>query len=499
MRASAAIAIGLLAVMVCFTAAVGLTGSWPVAICVALVGGALVGWRAWTRPFVPLDESACPPAMKVLSAVATIAALVLLGRLTVFMADPQLVRFSPQPASRFESRHSCLTAYFVAAQAVGEGRDPYDPALYNSPEDDGKNARKPRTMGAFAVDVFEYPPPFLLLPRLLTAVVPDFVRLRALWFALNLGLLFTGVVVTARLLGGAAATRAFVLSPLVWATWATLSLLQKGNVQGMIVVLSLLGMALHERRRHALGGALLAFAVVSKLYPGPLVVYLMVRRQWHAAAWTVGFGIAFALASLADSGWAPQVAFLHHLPGLLSGHAFPAFRNPLAVAINYSIPGLAFKARLFDVPGMGFGAARVIGTTCTLALLALVARVGRRRISAARQPLVCLAILVLATLCSPFLPQGYAGFPPAWLLTLLAAVHPPKGRTLAWLVAGWLCFNLYWPQDLGLSARALALMTLVPQALAALLAIRVLWAIPAGVCDAEAAPETPAALARADA
>jgi hypothetical protein len=225
----------------------------------------------------------------------------------------------------------------------------------------------------------------------------------------------------------------------------------------------------------------------------------MVRRQWRAAAWTVGFGIAFALASLVDTGWAPQVAFLHHLPGLLGGQAFPAFRNPMAIAINYSMPGLAFKARLFDVPGMGFGAARIIGTTCTLAILAVIAWVGRRRVPVERQPLVCLALLLLATLCSPFLPQGYAGFPPIWLLTLLAAVHPPTGRTLAWLVAGWLCFNLYWPQDLGLGARSLALMTLVPQALAAFLAIRVLWTIPAGATDAETAPEAPAALAPAEA
>ncbi|HET9315331.1 MAG TPA: hypothetical protein VFQ51_07050, partial [Vicinamibacteria bacterium] len=56
---------------------------------------------------------------------------------------------------------------------------------------------------------------------------------------------------------------------------------------------------------------------------------------------------------------------------------------------------------------------------------------------------------------------------------------------------------LYWPQDLGLSARTLALMTLGPQMLAALLAIRVLWVVPAGVADAEA--PLPAALAGAEA
>jgi alpha-1,2-mannosyltransferase len=397
--------------------------------------------------------------------------LVLIGRLTLFMVDPELVRFSTYPASPFESRHSCLTAYFVAGQAAGGGREVFDPTLYNAPDDDGRGVRKPRMMGPFAVDVYEYPPPFLLLPRLLTAVTPDFVRLRALWFGLDLAVLLAGVIVTARLLGGPAGTRAFVLSPLVFSAIPTVSLLQKSNIQGVIVVLSMLGMALLERRRHALGGALLACATVSKLYPGLLVAYLLVRREWRAVAWTAGMGIVYALLSLLDTGWAPFDAFLRHLPGLLGGQAFPAFRAPRAVSINFSIPGLVFKAKLFGVPGMGFGAARVVGTTCTAAVLLLIAWVGRRTIPAARQPLVCLSILVLATLCSPFLPQGYAGFPPVWLLTLLVAVHAPNGRALAGLIAGWLCFNLHWPQDLVGDPRVLAIVTLLPQALMVLLAI----------------------------
>ena len=53
-------------------------------------------------------------------------------------------------------------------------------------------------------------------------------------------------------------------------------------------------------------------------------------------------------------GWAPYQAFLRHLPGLLSGEAFPAFDNPNAIAKNYSVPGMVFKLGLFGLPGASF-------------------------------------------------------------------------------------------------------------------------------------------------
>lgn len=60
---------------------------------------------------------------------------------------------------------------------------------------------------------------------------------------------------------------------------------------------------------------------MSKLYPGMLVVYLIVQRRWKAVAWTAAFCGFFMLATLIDVGRAPYEAFLSHLPGLLSGEA----------------------------------------------------------------------------------------------------------------------------------------------------------------------------------
>jgi hypothetical protein len=452
------------------TAAVGLTGSLAVAIPVAGVAAILVlGWVMAKRDVIPLDETACSRGLRVLAALATVLVLVQLTRLAVFTVDPSQVGYSSIPSSEFERRHSCLSAYFVAAEAADE-RSVYDESLYSAPDDGATRTRTPLMLGSFRVDVYEYPPAFLLLPRALRLVVPDFLRLRMLWFALNCGVVLLSMLVVARVLGPAAGTRALLLSPLVWAALPTLSFLQKGNVQGMVIAASMLAMALFQMRRWPLGGALLAFATVSKLYPGMLLVYLLARRQWRALVWTAAMGVAFVLLSLLDTGWAPYAAFFGHLPGLLSGEAFPALRNPAAMAINFSIPGLVFKLKLFGVAGMGFGAAKVVGWIWTVIAVWATVAVARRTLGGGDNPLIWMAVLILATLRSPFLPQVYAAFPPLWLLTLLAATYPPTAKTIAWVVAGWLSLNFYWPQDWVINPRLLAVASSVPQAATIVLA-----------------------------
>src|SRR5436190_12831206 len=137
--------------------------------------------------------------------------------------------------------------------------------------------------------------------------------------------------------------------------------------------------------------------------------------------------VALAAVTVIDIGSAPFVAFLDHLPGLVGGEAFPAFRNPAATAANYSIPGLVFKLKLFGAPGMSFAAMKLVGWAWTVIAILVTVWVARRPVAGAQKPLVWLALLVIATLRSPFLPQAYAGFPALWLLTLMAASRPFSG------------------------------------------------------------------------
>jgi alpha-1,2-mannosyltransferase len=400
----------------------------------------------------------------VLAGLATLAALVVLARLAVFMADDARPRFSAFPSSGWEVRHSCVSAYFVAAGAAREGRSVYRDELYTAPDDDGKGVRKPLMLGRFGIDVYEYPPPFLLLPGALRQVASGFPAFRLLWFVLNGVVVAFAMVCVARALPPPAARRALLLAPLVWISPPTLSALQKGNVQLLIVALAMLAMLLFERRRFAAGGALLAFATVSKLFPGLLLVYLIVRRQFRAVAWTAAMGALLVVLSLALVGARQYVSFADHLPGLLGGEAFPAFRNPSAIAINFSIPGLVFKLKVLGLGALSFGASKIVGWLYTIVVLVVVVMVSRRRWPDDDKPAVWLAILILATLRSPFLPQAYAAFPPLWLLTLLAARQPPTGKILLWTLGAWLTLSIYWPIDWPLDPRVLALVTLVPQA-----------------------------------
>jgi hypothetical protein len=182
-------------------------------------------------------------------------------------------------------------------------------------------------------------------------------------------------------------------------------------------------------------------------------------------------------------GWVQFAGFLSHLPGLLGGEAFPAFRNPAALAINLSVPGLPFKLKVLGIGSMGFGAAKIVGWLYTVVAVGATVWAARRPLNVAEKPLVWLAIIFLATLRSPFLPAGYAGFPPLWLLTLVAATHAPSPRVLAATVGSWIALGVFVPMDWA-SPRTLAWLMFIPQvAMAALVVVALRHVVPAQAAE----------------
>ncbi len=453
-----------------FAAAMGFKGSRLVAVIVALGIAAFVAWFFWRRPIVPLDEGATSRALNVISGLATIAALFQLARLCVFIVNPAAVGFAigPSRGLGLTINHSCLSAYYVAARSVATVPNVYAWELYAFPDEGPTAPRKPRPIGSFNIDAYEYPPPFLLLPRTLAILTPEFLRFRMVWFALNGAMLVIGLLVVARMLGPVAGTRALLFSPLVLASDIPIATLQVGNLQAIVSSLAMIAMVLFAQRRYAAGGALLAFTTVSKLFPGLLLVYLLIQRKWRALAWTVGLCIALIAISLVDTGWAPYKAFLDHLPRLLGGEAFPAFRRPWAVAQNFSVPGMALKLRLFGVTGASFGAMKIVGWIYSLILLAATVFVARRTLTREQEPLAWLTILILASLRSPFLPL-YAVIPALWLLTLLAATVTPTFKTLFGVLLAWVILNIMAPASV--DPRLVAAIILLPQTVIVILIV----------------------------
>jgi hypothetical protein len=429
--------------LVAFTATAGVVDSMPVATIVGLAAAAAAAWWSATRAALAAHLSAVPSTYRLAFAAGALAVLVQLGFLTAFIIDPSAQRWTSGLARPWQSGHSCVSAYWVAAEKATAVPDIYVDTVYR-PVTLGDARRQPN-LGPFIVDVFEYPPTFLPLPRLLAAATPDFWGFRRLWFAINLAGVAIGLIVIARRIDASLGTHAVWLTPWALAAPSVIGTLQVGNVQLLFLVGSAVAMLLFERRRPAVGGLLLGYAIVSKLYPGVLVFYLLLRRDWRAVGWTAAAGVALTLVALVDVGWTPMLAFVDHLPKILSGEAFPGlFRGP-AIAINESVPGIVFKLGIFGVPGTGFAAAQVVGWLYTVVLVAMTAWFARRWRDHRLDPLAWIAILTLATLRSPFLP-GYGAFPALWLATLVMAVACDRPRPGLAAAALWLVLALQFGQ-----------------------------------------------------
>jgi hypothetical protein len=427
--------LSILALIPIFTATAGLTRSLIAATVLGAVIGVMCGRRLW-RMAGRATLASIPPGIRLLFAIG---APLLIGQLllaSAFIINPNLARWDGRPWTPQRSNHSCVSSYWIACEHIRSAPDVYAEEIYSIPQVNPAAPRVARPIGPLQIDQYEYPPAFLVLPRLIGAVTGDFWGFRRVWFALNLAAVVAGVILIAARFDGALGTHALWLTPFVALAPAIVITLVMGNVQLAIIAVSMIAMVLFERKRHAAGGVLLGYAVVSKLYPGLLVLYLLLRRDWRAVAWIALFSIAFVVISIADFGIGPYFSFATHMPKLLSGEAFPALRNPVAIAINESIPGLVFKLHLFGVPQMGFAASRVVGWVYTVVAVVLTARLALRPVAAGREPLAWIAILILATMRSPFLPT-YAPFPSMWAATLLTALTWGRSGICITAAAAW--------------------------------------------------------------
>ena len=164
------LAVALLAGLIVFTAAAAFVSGWFIpAVVTALVApaAAVLALRAQRPAF-----DAVPVTFQALFVLGALAAGAVLLRLTVFVVVPTAAGWSLFPGNPFLVRHSCVSAYYVAARAVTQVPDVYDNALYSFPQVETTGPRNARMLGPFRVDPYEYPPTFLPIPRLLQRLAP---------------------------------------------------------------------------------------------------------------------------------------------------------------------------------------------------------------------------------------------------------------------------------------------------------------------------------------
>ena len=396
--------------------------------------------------------------------------------LSVFMYDVERTEYAMDPPIResddpdmmkpFFVEHNCFTCYLIAAELAKQNvENIYDPARYRDAEE--KTVIHETIGDALTIDLYQYPPPFLLLPRLLLATGGDFFQMRTYWFAINV-LLFSVTIATLVVwLHGFQFGVYWLAWPILLATSTTLSMLQIGNAHFLVICLSILAMLCFETRRAKLGGALLAFAIASKIFPGLLLVYLLARRRWWDVGWTVAAMFALCAATLAIFGTQPFTAFVsYQLPRIASGEAFSfAFECIRPLSLNWSVMGIVAKLdKLGWLGAVDTGQAlKIASWLYTGLLLLIVVSVGLRH--GIRTPSIhrdgsgdgkrlrfakaWLVLLVLAQFRSPFLPWTYGGTAVLWLLLLLLPSAGPWLWRTTLLAGAYLLISMQVPLPYG--------------------------------------------------
>ena len=351
--------------------------------------------------------------------VMTALAAVQLGRLSLFMADPEARSSSTISSSAFETEHNCYTAYFEGARLAPLSPNIYEPTLYRPAP------RSPRFIEGFTVDAYEYPPPFLVLPAIGRFLSDSFLTHRRIFFSLECFLLAAAIVAIARRLPRPASDRLVLLVPLFFLALPIRMSLQSGNFQLAAVAISILAWASFERDRNALGGVLLGFAIVAKLFPALFLVYFLLRKRLRPVVATSLAAAGLAALALAFFGIDVYRAFFSfHVPRLLSGEAFPALKFvPPAILINHSVYGIVLKGKAVGITTLGMETASRVAWVYTALLLVVIVMMARRAKNELT-PLAMLAILALGALRAPFLPQEYGTIVPITIAIVVLASGP---------------------------------------------------------------------------
>ena len=393
------------------------------------------GAGAWLAGRLPASLDGFPSRRR-LATGAWIAVSVLaigqVARLATYLNDPDSDWFLTT-RHPFYAKHECANAYVYAAELSRRGEtNVFDAMHYPGLNRDAE----PHTevAGLAPEDPYQYAPQFLLWPRIALALTNDYGVMRTLWFGMNVTLCLGAVLLLARWVGGREGAIAAALSPLVLASFPALHNFQYGQFHFATIALAVLAMIAFSARRSALGGTLLAASILSKLFPGVLVVFLAAQRRWRDLAWTGLAALLLTFAAFAVVGPDPFVSFAsYHVPRLSDGSAF-AFGETwpevadLVTAGNQGVQGIVQKLAALGLPGMTDSAARVASGVFGLLLLGLSAAAGfaTARSDRPRQAVAWLGLLGLASLASAGAWADYVPVTAVWLLVVLAPLAPTR-------------------------------------------------------------------------
>lgn len=379
-------------------------------------------------------------------------ALIWLIGTSTFLFNVQDTRFVAK-GNDFGTTHNCLTGYAVATHlAIKKTENIYAHSNYTY---SGFSTPVHKSVdGIFMIDEYHYPPPFLILPYLLLKIFKDFFILRAVWFVLIVTFFISALALVGFWCGAFKQQKRLLIFPILLCAPTVHIALQIGNVHLLIIAISIIGMIAFEEKHPIVGGSLLGFAIVSKIWPVILFVHLIIQRRWKPVLWCVIAGIVYTLIGLFLFGPEPYWDFItYKLPRISSGEAFNfMIWNKGTVIENMSIFGISHKLyalNLLNVKPVLLSP--ILAWSFTIFIGLIVIAVSLRRVNNADgednnrllKVQLWLALLTLVQLRSPFLPWHYGVVSSLWLIILL--VSTARGwKSSLYLVAG-LCLSINIP------------------------------------------------------
>jgi hypothetical protein len=316
--------------------------------------------------------------------------------------------------------------------------------------------------------LYLYPPPVAAVVAPLASLFPTDYRAAAwVWSGLGAAVLVLSVLALGRserlaerfpLLGAFGGRGPWLLVGAALAFAPVVGELVMGNVH--LLLLGLLTVAwLGIRRGDSTGelgaGIAIGVATVVKVFPGLLLVWLLLTRRFRAAAGVVIGALAFIAVTLPFTGVQPWLDFP-------------------TVLLNLSAPSDTtdtLAPTVWLAPYLGFTGARIVVTTAALLLLVGVSIGARHDLPSARQAVVARsfgAAVVLSVLVAPALYHHYLA-----LLVLPFLLALGAGVPLRYLAGAY--FLLWGGQQNALGDLAWIVNRALPTAGALLLLAALLW------------------------
>lgn len=276
---------------------------------------------------------------------------------------------------------------YVLARAVAEGIDPYQPITMLAA----------RYLGPETPPTFPHPsphPPTLAL-LLLPLALFDYRVATLLWLGLNLVVLELSLYPLADLAGKRLSVRKALIAGAIALAWFPVYLtLREGQVNLLLLLLVAGAVAALQHDRRLLAGVALGASLLIKQVMWPLLLLLLLRRQWRAVAAClvtvlIGYTLAAGVVGL-PSLWTYLIDVLPAVARYYQGHVNQSVWNlGHRLALDVLIVGLPrlqpFQSLLATGLAAGLSALVLIGAVVTTLRLPLIWAAG---------VMVCVSIVI---------------------------------------------------------------------------------------------------------